>query len=236
MTGRKNQRGRGGGSNLPRGSASSSGTPRNQLSGQPPVTPRQDNRPAEYGAPSSSHPSQPGLGDIQTPDLLIDPTRRAHRDAITKGAKMPRYKWPKTMSDANVTDEQFTQCRSLARVGSSYLRTKIRMGGGEEEEEEEEGGQERLRRKRDGRGRGEDKHRLFKKVIYTTNHCNPEKDLLFKENLRQTNRFILANALHELYSQCPALFSGILPQSEGIEDFNEDDEDVKSDDQRRETD
>jgi len=72
------------------------------------------------------------------------------------------------------------------------------MGGGEEEEEEEEGGQERLRRKRDGRGRGEDKH--------------------------------------ELYSQCPALFSGILPQSEGIEDFNEDDEDVKSDDQRRETD
>jgi hypothetical protein len=75
--------------------------------------------------------------------------------------------------------------------------------------------------------------RLFKKVIYTTNHCNPEKDLLFKENLRQTNRFILANALHELYSQCPALFSGILPQSEGIEDFNEDDEDVKSNDQHR---
>jgi hypothetical protein len=86
--------------------------------------------------------------------------------------------------------------------------------------------------------------RQFKKAIYTTNHRNPEKDLLFKENLRQTIRFALANAfsnryptltnaLHELHSQCPALFSGILPQSEEIEDSSEDDEDVKSDDQHR---
>jgi hypothetical protein len=86
--------------------------------------------------------------------------------------------------------------------------------------------------------------RLFKKVIYTTNHRNPEKDLLFKENLRQTIRFVLANAfsdrypaltkaLHELYSQSPTLFSGILPRPEEIEDPNEDDEDVKSDDQHR---
>jgi hypothetical protein len=86
--------------------------------------------------------------------------------------------------------------------------------------------------------------RLSKKVIYTTNHRNPEKDLLFKENLRQTIRFVLANAfsdrypaltkaLHELYSQSPTLFSGILPRPEEIEDPNEDDEDVKSDDQHR---
>jgi hypothetical protein len=34
----------------------------------------------------------------------------------------------------------------------------------------------------------------FKKAIYTTNHCNTEKDLLFKENLRQTIRFAPANA------------------------------------------
>ena len=31
-------------------------------------------------------------------------------------------------------------------------------------------------------------------MIYYTNHRNPEKDLLSKENLRQTLRLILANA------------------------------------------
>ncbi|KAN0079548.1 hypothetical protein V8E54_004762 [Elaphomyces granulatus] len=44
-------------------------------------------------------------------ELPTSAKRRAPRDAITKGAKMSRYKRPKTMhmSDANVTDEQFTQ-------------------------------------------------------------------------------------------------------------------------------
>jgi hypothetical protein len=32
---------------------------------------------------------------------------------VTKGAEIPRYKRPKTMSDANVTDEQFTGTMSL---------------------------------------------------------------------------------------------------------------------------
>lgn len=44
---------------------------------------------------------------------------------------------------------------------------------------------------------GEDKHRIFKKWIYTTNHRYPKKDLLIKENLRQTLRFALANGFKE---------------------------------------
>lgn len=44
---------------------------------------------------------------------------------------------------------------------------------------------------------GEDKHRAFKKWIYTTNYRYLEKDLLIKENLRITLRFALANGFRE---------------------------------------
>lgn len=42
-----------------------------------------------------------------------------------------------------------------------------------------------------------DKYRAFKKWIYTTNYRYPKKDLLIKENLRQTLRFTLANSFKE---------------------------------------
>jgi hypothetical protein len=69
--------------------------------------------------------------------------------------------------------------------------------------------------------------RFFKKIIYLTNHRRPEKDLLTKENIRQTLRLILADAftqteadlnvthiIKELYSSCGVLFSSLLPPSE----------------------
>ncbi|KAI0995550.1 hypothetical protein K3495_g12629 [Podosphaera aphanis] len=72
---------------------------------------------------------------------------------------------------------------------------------------------------------GEDKYQAFKKMIYTTNHRYPEKDLLTKENLRQTIRLLLADAFKyddptatqlkkDIHAQCPALFATILPRSE----------------------
>lgn len=69
----------------------------------------------------------------------------------------------------------------------------------------------------------EDKHREFKKWIYSTNYRYLEKDLLTKENLRQTLRFLLADSIgnsiaiqlvKDLYSQYPALFTTLLPRSE----------------------
>lgn len=44
---------------------------------------------------------------------------------------------------------------------------------------------------------GEDKHRLFKLLIYLTNHHHVEKELLDRENIRQTIRFTLQNAYSE---------------------------------------
>ena len=95
---------------------------------------------------------------------------------------------------------------------------------------------------------GEDKHRAFKKWIYTTNHRHPEKDLLTKENQRQTLRLLLANAfkhseptvtklIKDIHSACPQLFATLLPRSEQMElngslvdDAGEDDEeDVQAD-------
>lgn len=71
---------------------------------------------------------------------------------------------------------------------------------------------------------GEDKHRRFKKWIYSTNYRNLEKDLLMKENLRQTLRLVLANGFKEdevatqlvkdIHKACPSLFATILPRSE----------------------
>lgn len=74
---------------------------------------------------------------------------------------------------------------------------------------------------------GEDKHRAFKKQIYITNYRNLEKDLLTKESLRQTLRFILNNAyrhdeplattlIKDVSLQCPTLFYSILPKLEQI--------------------
>jgi hypothetical protein len=79
-------------------------------------------------------------------------------------------------------------------------------------------------------------------IIYFTNHRNPEKDLLSKENLRQTLRLILANAftdseadrkitavVQDIFARCPSLFSTILPRSELGSDttLEEDDEDER---------
>jgi hypothetical protein len=51
---------------------------------------------------------------------------------------------------------------------------------------------------------GEDKHKYFKKVIYSTNYHQVEKDLLRMECERQTIRFILTNAFHEFDASCNA--------------------------------
>jgi len=94
---------------------------------------------------------------------------------------------------------------------------------------------------------GEDKHRHFKKVIYTTNHQHPERDLLHKENIRQTLRLILTNSfsheptitrvVKEIFAVCPLLFSTLLPRSEQMDlegslisqNDDDDDEDVQPD-------
>ena len=96
---------------------------------------------------------------------------------------------------------------------------------------------------------GEDKHRAFKKVIYTTNHLRPERDLLRWENIQQTLRLLLADSfaaldndaaitrvVKDVYAACPTLFSTLLPRSEQlslegslIPETDEDDADVQSD-------
>jgi hypothetical protein len=94
---------------------------------------------------------------------------------------------------------------------------------------------------------GEDKHRAFKKVIYTTNHQRPERDLLYWENIRQTLRLLLTDSfaddakitrvVKDIYSACPTLFSTLLPRSEQLsldgslipENDDDDDQDVQAD-------
>lgn len=72
---------------------------------------------------------------------------------------------------------------------------------------------------------GEDKHRWFKKLVYTTNFTNVEKLLLSRESVRQTARLLLLGAykmsepeishtFQELYVECPSLFDSLLPKSE----------------------
>lgn len=72
---------------------------------------------------------------------------------------------------------------------------------------------------------GEDKYREFKKQIFSTNYRNLEKDLLLKENLRQSLRFLLVGSfddkltttlIKDLYTQCLALFSTLLLRLEAI--------------------
>lgn len=88
---------------------------------------------------------------------------------------------------------------------------------------------------------GEDKHRAFKKWIYTTNYRYLEKDLLIKENLRITLRFALANSFKEegnkvatqlvkdIYTSCPTLFATLLLRSEqaGLKADNNDDDELE---------
>jgi len=85
---------------------------------------------------------------------------------------------------------------------------------------------------------GEDKHRWFKKVVYTTNHSNIERIMLHKENFRQTLRLLLLGAfsdsepqmttfIQELQQTCPTLFKTLLPRSE-LESRIIDDEDDDS--------
>lgn len=72
---------------------------------------------------------------------------------------------------------------------------------------------------------GEDKHRWFKKAVYTTNFSNVEKLLLGRESVRQTARLLLLGAydksdpeisrtFRELSVECPSLFDLLLPKSE----------------------
>ncbi|KAI1002317.1 hypothetical protein K3495_g5886 [Podosphaera aphanis] len=72
---------------------------------------------------------------------------------------------------------------------------------------------------------GEDKHRAFKKMIYTTNHRHPEEDLPTKEKPRHIIRLLLADAFKyddptatqltkDIHAQCPALSTTLLLRSE----------------------
>jgi hypothetical protein len=80
---------------------------------------------------------------------------------------------------------------------------------------------------------GEDKHRLFKKIIYQSNFKHPELFLLEREQLQQTVRLVLADAFdvddfesHEamrrVQETCPTLFKLLIPKSDlalgGFED------------------
>ena len=71
--------------------------------------------------------------------------------------------------------------------------------------------------------------RLFKALVYSTNHINVEKALLRKEILNLTVRLIIMNAykqsdpeltdlIQRLYRSCPLLFESLMPRSE-IEDL-----------------
>ncbi|KAL7624010.1 hypothetical protein AAE478_001475 [Parahypoxylon ruwenzoriense] len=81
------------------------------------------------------------------------------------------------------------------------------------------------------------KHKLWKRVVYTTNHRAPEKDLFHWENVTQTIRFLLLDAfadtdneltaqLQKLNKTMPTLFSFIL---RGIRVVNENQENEDDD-------
>ena len=93
---------------------------------------------------------------------------------------------------------------------------------------------------------GEDKHRLFKKIIYQSNFQHPELFLLEREQLQQTIRLVLADAFNEddfesheiirrVQETCPALFELLVPRSDltlgGFEDEDEDADDEVGEDQ-----
>lgn len=72
---------------------------------------------------------------------------------------------------------------------------------------------------------GEEMHRIFKDMIYKTNHRNPERDLLQRINFEMTIRFLLMGSMSEterplidqiqrINRQCPGLFDTLLPLSE----------------------
>lgn len=45
---------------------------------------------------------------------------------------------------------------------------------------------------------GKSMHRIFKDIIYKTNHRNPERDLLQRINFEMTIRFLLLNGMSDL--------------------------------------
>lgn len=72
---------------------------------------------------------------------------------------------------------------------------------------------------------GEEMHRIFKEMIYKTNHRNPERDLLQRINFEMTVRFLLLGSMSEteqplidqlqrINKKCPGLFDTLLPVSE----------------------
>lgn len=71
---------------------------------------------------------------------------------------------------------------------------------------------------------GEDKHRELKDDITSTNHQNPERDLLRRQSLEWTMRLLIQNGfpeyprlthqMQDLFATCPKLFEAILPRSE----------------------
>ncbi|KAI1102952.1 hypothetical protein F4804DRAFT_247491 [Jackrogersella minutella] len=84
------------------------------------------------------------------------------------------------------------------------------------------------------------KHKLWKRVVYTTNHKAPERDLFVFENVIQTIRFLLLNAfadtdseltqqMHELNNRMPSLFSLILRGIHVVGESQEDEDDDAAD-------
>ncbi|KAH6613526.1 hypothetical protein F5144DRAFT_654050 [Chaetomium tenue] len=79
---------------------------------------------------------------------------------------------------------------------------------------------------------GELKHKLWKNIVLTMNHRNPEKDCLAYENMLQTVRLTLLDGfryddpdittdIKNLASAAPSLFSSLLPR-EGLQDDDDD--------------
>ncbi|KAI0599024.1 hypothetical protein F4775DRAFT_591811 [Biscogniauxia sp. FL1348] len=71
------------------------------------------------------------------------------------------------------------------------------------------------------------KHKLWKKIVYSTNHRSPEKDLFAWENFAQTIRFVLLDAykdsdvelteqLKKLHQTVPSLFTSVLRGQEEV--------------------
>ncbi|SMR43431.1 unnamed protein product [Zymoseptoria tritici ST99CH_3D1] len=83
---------------------------------------------------------------------------------------------------------------------------------------------------------GEDRHREFKRLIYTTNKQNPERDLLQAINMQMSTRLVFQDGflqsepaatqqLKDIDSAIPGMFDRLMPRSER-DVFTADDEDV----------
>ncbi|KAI1822978.1 hypothetical protein F4861DRAFT_540483 [Xylaria intraflava] len=81
------------------------------------------------------------------------------------------------------------------------------------------------------------KHKLWKKMVYTTNHRVPEKDLFSWENIAQTMRFVILNShaesdgeltiqMQDLNKAAPSLFTSIMRGQAMAGDDNEEEMDT----------